>query len=130
MPAPRRSHPPRPRGLRRQALSRPGLRPQPRHLHRSAHDTKNCACGETATDEWFVPGRDQKSLRERVARIGAVYEFGQWFDRTRPRHSGAAAPAGQPHPRVRVHGFGGHRRGAPLPPDRLPDLRPTAEAEA
>ena len=40
--------------------------------------------GETTTTGWFVPGHDQKALHERVARIGTVYEFIQWFDRTHP----------------------------------------------
>ncbi|MEU3564181.1 hypothetical protein [Kitasatospora sp. NPDC006786] len=52
----------------------------------SAFDAKACACGcgESTTTGWFVPGHDQKALHERVARIGTVYEFIQWFDRTHP----------------------------------------------
>ncbi len=52
----------------------------------SALDAKACACGcgEATTTGWFVPGHDQRALHERVARIGSVYEFIQWFDRTHP----------------------------------------------
>ncbi|MFJ7250159.1 hypothetical protein ACIQWA_36745 [Kitasatospora sp. NPDC098652] len=52
----------------------------------SVLDVKACACGcgESTTTGWFVPGHDQKALHERVAQIGTVHEFIQWFDRTHP----------------------------------------------
>ncbi|MFI6449676.1 hypothetical protein [Kitasatospora sp. NPDC050543] len=52
----------------------------------SSLDARSCACGcgEATTTGWFLPGHDQKALHERVARVGTVHEFIQWFDRTHP----------------------------------------------
>ncbi|MCW5252297.1 MULTISPECIES: hypothetical protein [unclassified Streptomyces] len=43
-----------------------------------------CGCGEPVPTGWFLAGHDQKALHARVARIGTVREFIDWFDRTCP----------------------------------------------
>lgn len=41
-----------------------------------------CGCGEQITRGDWIPGHDQKALHARVASIGTVKEFVDWFDRT------------------------------------------------
>jgi hypothetical protein len=50
----------------------------------SAHAARTCGCGCEApvTLGWFLAGHDQKALHDRVAKIGTVHQFIQWFDRT------------------------------------------------
>lgn len=50
----------------------------------SPHAARTCGCGCQApvTLGWFLPGHDQKALHDRVARIGTVHQFIQWFDHT------------------------------------------------
>ncbi|KAB8186006.1 hypothetical protein [Microbispora catharanthi] len=40
-----------------------------------------CGCGEVSRSS-FVPGHDQRALHERIAQIGTVADFIDWFDRT------------------------------------------------
>lgn len=56
----------------------------------SSHDTRlcGCGCGEPVAGGWFLAGHDQKALHARVAKIGTVREFLDWFDRT---YTGPAA---------------------------------------
>jgi hypothetical protein len=42
----------------------------------------HCGCGETVATGWFVIGHDQRALHARVAKIGTVREFIDWFDAT------------------------------------------------
>ncbi len=42
-----------------------------------------CGCGAKVGRGWFVPGHDQKALHDRVAQIGNVAQFIDWFDRVR-----------------------------------------------
>ncbi|MEU5411974.1 MULTISPECIES: hypothetical protein [Streptomyces] len=44
--------------------------------------TCGCDCGAPVTLGWFLPGHDQKALHDRVAKIGTVHQFIEWFDRT------------------------------------------------
>lgn len=50
----------------------------------SPHDTRlcGCGCGEPVAGGWFLAGHDQKALHARVAKIGTVREFLDWFDST------------------------------------------------
>ncbi|MFD9539655.1 hypothetical protein [Streptomyces sp. NPDC060022] len=50
----------------------------------SPHGARTCACGCDARVALghFLPGHDQIALHKRVARIGTVYEFINWFDET------------------------------------------------
>ncbi|MEU3980683.1 hypothetical protein AB0F77_11315 [Streptomyces sp. NPDC026672] len=50
----------------------------------SPHAARTCGCGCEApvTLGWFLPGHDQKALHDRVAKIGTVHQFIDWFDRT------------------------------------------------
>ncbi|MFD4495606.1 hypothetical protein [Streptomyces sp. NPDC058486] len=50
----------------------------------SAHDTRlcGCGCGEAVVGGCFLSGHDQKALHARVAKIGTVREFLDWFDST------------------------------------------------
>ncbi|MDX3803387.1 hypothetical protein [Streptomyces sp. AK04-3B] len=50
----------------------------------SSHDIRlcGCGCGEPVTGGWFLAGHDQKALHARVAKIGSVREFLDWFDST------------------------------------------------
>jgi hypothetical protein len=50
----------------------------------SLHDCRlcGCGCGEPVTGGWFLAGHDQKALHARVAKIGTVREFIDWFDNT------------------------------------------------
>jgi hypothetical protein len=50
----------------------------------SLHDTRlyGCGCGEPVAGDWFLTGHDQKALHARVAKIGTVREFLDWFDST------------------------------------------------
>lgn len=50
----------------------------------SPHSARTCGCGCQApvTVGWFLPGHDQKALHDRVALVGTVREFIDWFDRT------------------------------------------------
>lgn len=53
-------------------------------------DARLCACGcgtQISRGDW-VPGHDQKALHERIARVGSVKQFVQWFD----EHFQPAAP--------------------------------------
>ena len=49
-------------------------------------DNRQCLCGcgtELAgTNRDFAPGHDQKAVHERVAKVGSVAEFLEWFDKT------------------------------------------------
>ncbi|MFF7135372.1 hypothetical protein ACFZBZ_23800 [Streptomyces sp. NPDC008196] len=49
----------------------------------SAHAARlcGCGCGAPVTLGWFLTGHDQKALHDRVAKIGTVREFIDWFDR-------------------------------------------------
>lgn len=44
--------------------------------------TCGCGCGAPVTLGWFLTGHDQKALHDRVAKIGTVHQFIEWFDRT------------------------------------------------
>ncbi|MGA5870007.1 hypothetical protein [Streptomyces cinereoruber] len=50
----------------------------------SPHDTRlcGCDCGEPVVGGWFLAGHDQKALHARVAKVGTVREFLDWFDST------------------------------------------------
>jgi hypothetical protein len=50
----------------------------------SPHDSRlcGCGCGEPVAGSWFLAGHDQKALHARVAKIGTVREFIDWFDAT------------------------------------------------
>ncbi|MFJ5785480.1 hypothetical protein [Streptomyces hydrogenans] len=50
----------------------------------SPHDTRlcGCGCGEAVAGGWFLSGHDQKALHARVAKVGTVREFLDWFDST------------------------------------------------
>ncbi|MFI9588175.1 hypothetical protein ACIHCQ_41795 [Streptomyces sp. NPDC052236] len=50
----------------------------------SSHAARDCGCGCGApvTLGWFLTGHDQKALHDRVAKIGTVHQFIEWFDRT------------------------------------------------
>ncbi|MFC5204653.1 hypothetical protein [Streptomyces kaempferi] len=48
----------------------------------SPHATRTCGCGAPVTVGWFLTGHDQKALHDRVAKIGTVHQFIEWFDRT------------------------------------------------
>ncbi len=50
----------------------------------SPHDARlcQCGCGESVSTGWFLIGHDQKALHARVAKIGTVREFIDWFDNT------------------------------------------------
>ena len=50
----------------------------------SPHGTRmcHCGCGEPVPTGWFLIGHDQKALHARVAKIGTVREFIDWFDNT------------------------------------------------
>lgn len=41
-----------------------------------------CGCGEPVTRGDFLSGHDQKAIHERVARVGSVVDFLEWFDAT------------------------------------------------
>lgn len=43
--------------------------------------TCGCGCGAPVTLGWFLTGHDQKALHDRVAKIGTVHQFIDWFDR-------------------------------------------------
>ncbi|WP_190038508.1 hypothetical protein [Streptomyces fructofermentans] len=45
-----------------------------------------CGCGVPVTLGWFLTGHEQKALHDRVAKIGTVHQFIEWFDRV---HTGA-----------------------------------------
>lgn len=42
----------------------------------------HCGCGEPVATGWFLIGHDQKALHARVAKVGTVREFIDWFDNT------------------------------------------------
>lgn len=49
-------------------------------------DRKECACGcgtEVTRGDW-VPGHDQRALHTRIAQIGTVKQFIEWFDAHAP----------------------------------------------
>lgn len=50
----------------------------------SPHGTRvcHCGCGEPVATGWFLIGHDQKALHARVAKVGTVREFIDWFDNT------------------------------------------------
>lgn len=48
----------------------------------SPHAARACGCGPPVTLGWFLTGHDQKALHDRVAKIGTVHQFIEWFDRT------------------------------------------------
>ncbi|MDQ3579522.1 MAG: hypothetical protein M3443_18385 [Actinomycetota bacterium] len=50
-----------------------------------------CGCGTQIRAGSFVTGHDQTALHERVAQIGTVAEFIQWFDDVRRSGSKAAS---------------------------------------
>ncbi|MFE5804672.1 hypothetical protein [Streptomyces sp. NPDC056491] len=56
----------------------------PINYYDSPHDTRlcGCGCGEQVAGGWFLSGHDQKALHARVAKIGTVREFLDWFDAT------------------------------------------------
>lgn len=39
-----------------------------------------CGCGTEVRGSHFVPGHDQIALHKRVAQIGSIPEFIEWFD--------------------------------------------------
>lgn len=39
-----------------------------------------CGCGTPVARGYFVPGHDQRAIHDRVARVGSVVEFLNWFD--------------------------------------------------
>lgn len=43
-----------------------------------------CGCGETTARGDFLPGHDQRAIHERIARVGTVSEFLDWFDANDP----------------------------------------------
>jgi len=50
-----------------------------------------CGCGAEVYEGLFVPGHDQTALHKRVAKIGTIQDFMNWFDRTyesKPRRIG------------------------------------------
>lgn len=56
-------------------------------------DVRLCACGchtQIARGDW-VPGHDQKALHSRIAQIGTVRQFIEWFDANAPEHTEAAS---------------------------------------
>lgn len=44
-----------------------------------------CGCGEEITRGDWIPGHDQRALHSRIATIGTVKEFIEWFDAHAPR---------------------------------------------
>ncbi|MFF7205427.1 hypothetical protein [Streptomyces sp. NPDC008141] len=57
-----------------------------------------CGCGSPVTLGWFLAGHDQKALHDRVARIGTVHQFIQWFDQTyEPRGMASRIVSITPH---------------------------------
>lgn len=46
-----------------------------------------CNCGTAVAVGFFVPGHDQRAIHERIARIGSVVEFLDWFDERVPRQT-------------------------------------------
>jgi len=44
-----------------------------------------CGCGEAITRGDWVPGHDQKALHKRIAQIGTVKQFIEWFDANTPQ---------------------------------------------
>lgn len=48
----------------------------------SVHDRKGCLCdcGEDVARGDFLPGHDQRAIHVRIAKIGTVAQFIQWFD--------------------------------------------------
>jgi hypothetical protein len=47
-----------------------------------SYPTCRCGCGGQVTRGKFLPGHDQRALHERVALLGGVAEFLDWFDNT------------------------------------------------
>lgn len=42
-----------------------------------------CGCGQAMTSKRdFLPGHDQRAIHARIARVGSVKDFLDWFDRT------------------------------------------------
>jgi hypothetical protein len=55
----------------------------PVHYFDSPFDLKacRCGCGTDVVRGDFLPGHDQRALRDRVAKVGTVAEFIDWFDK-------------------------------------------------
>lgn len=49
-----------------------------------------CGCGEEITRGDWVPGHDQRALHQRIAQVGSVKQFIDWFDAHAPEASGSA----------------------------------------
>ncbi|RJK92521.1 hypothetical protein [Vallicoccus soli] len=45
----------------------------------------SCGCGEPIPRGDWVPGHDQKALHKRIAQIGTVKQFIEWFDANAPQ---------------------------------------------
>lgn len=41
-----------------------------------------CGCGADVTKGYFLPGHDQRAIHDRIAKIGSVADFIDWFDQT------------------------------------------------
>lgn len=41
-----------------------------------------CGCGQSISSGTFLPGHDQRAIHERIAKVGSVKEFLDWFDAT------------------------------------------------
>jgi hypothetical protein len=76
-------------------ILRPGHPVYDKYVGREAPATRNpvtyideqeacaCGCGELAAPgKDFLPGHDQRAIHERVAKVGGVRKFVDWFDTT------------------------------------------------
>jgi hypothetical protein len=39
-----------------------------------------CGCGAEVAKGYFLPGHDQRAIHDRIARVGSVVDFLDWFD--------------------------------------------------
>jgi len=83
-PSPCRLDPPaRASGLRR-LRERPGplqgRNPVGYYVAPVGRNTCACGCGQPVTNGHFLPGYDQKAIHVRIARVGTVRDFIDWFD--------------------------------------------------
>ena len=52
------------------------------------HRLCKCGCGQRVALGNFVAGHDQKAIHERIAKVGSVADFLDWFDATFEPHGG------------------------------------------
>ncbi|MER5601659.1 hypothetical protein [Streptomyces sp. NPDC002265] len=61
----------------------------------SPFDRTLCACGcgsQTPSGRNFIAGHDQRAIHDRIAKVGGVVPFLEWFDKTWPRPADATCP--------------------------------------